>query len=135
MKGLDDCRTVAPSDLPQAAGLLRDAGWRLVTATAVPRPGSWTVLYHFEREQHLCHLRVEVGAAESVPAIDDAYPAAFLVENEMHELQGLAVSGMSVDYGGRLYRDLGGPEGWVHVHSAGAGETVQPIRPGEPHRQ
>ncbi len=131
MKSLIDCESIALDQLPRAARRLREAGWRLVTASAVPRPGGWTVLYHFERDQRLCHLRVEVMAGEPVPAIDDAYPGAFLVENEMHELQGLTISGISVDYGGRLYRDLGGPEGWVHVHTAGEGETVEPIRPGE----
>jgi hypothetical protein len=99
----------------------------------VPRLDSWTVLYHFERDERLCHLRVEVGRTEPVPAIDDAYPAAFLVENEMSELQGLAVSGMAVDYGGRLYRDFEGPEGWVHVHSSGSDGAARPISSvGEP---
>lgn len=127
MKGLTDCATIAAVELPEAARRLRDAGWRFVTATAVPHPGTWTVLYHFEREEELRHLRVDVGRTESVPAIDDAYPAAFLVENEMSELQGIVVSGMSVDYGGRLYRDFDRPEGWVHVHSPGSGEAVRPI--------
>ncbi len=127
MNGLERCRAVEPEGLPEAARALRDDGWRFVTATAVPRASSWTVLYHFERDERLCHLRVDIAQTGSVPAIDDAFPAAFLVENEMSELQGLAVTGLSVDYGGRLYRDLDGPEGWVHVHSPGAGETVRPI--------
>jgi hypothetical protein len=73
---------------------------------------------------------VEIGRQDAVPAIDEAYPAAFLVENEMSELQGLRVDGMSIDYGGRLYRDFDGPEGWVHVHSPGAGEEFVPITAG-----
>jgi ech hydrogenase subunit D len=133
MSDLPDCRTIAATELPEAARRLRDAHWRFVTATAVPRLDSWTVLYHFERDERLCHLRVEVGRTEPVPAIDDAYPAAFLVENEMSELQGLAVSGMAVDYGGRLYRDFEGPEGWVHVHSSGSDGAARPISSvGEP---
>lgn len=130
MRGLPACRTIAAVALPEAARGLRAADWRFVTATAVPHPDSWTVFYHFEREERLCHLRVEIGRTETVPAIDDAYPAAFLVENEMSELQGLAVSGMLIDYGGRLYRDFDGPEGWVHVHSPGSGETVRPVTSG-----
>ncbi len=131
MNGLADCRTIPASALPETARRLRDAHWRFVTASAVPRVASWTVFYHFERDERLCHLRVEVGRTESVPAIDDAFPAAFLVENEMSELQGLAVSGMSIDYGGRLYRDFDRPEGWVHVHSPGSGEVGRPIGSGE----
>jgi hypothetical protein len=131
VSGLPDCRAIRAADLPPAARGLRDGHWRFVTATAIPHPDSWTVVYHFERDERLCHLRVAVGRTESVPAIDDAYPAAFLVENEMIELQGLAISGLSVDYGGTLYRDLGRPEGWIHVHSPGAGEVARPVRPAE----
>jgi ech hydrogenase subunit D len=130
MNGLADCRTIPPDGLPGEARRLRDDGWRFVTATAVPRPDAWTVLYHFERNERLCHLRVEIGLRDAVPAIDEAYPAAFLVENEMGELQGLRVTGMSVDYGGRLYRDFDGPEGWIHVHAPGSGESVSPVKGG-----
>jgi ech hydrogenase subunit D len=96
--------------LPAEALRLRVGGWRFVTASCVGGSGGWTVLYHFEREGRLCHLRVEAPAGLPVPAIDAAYPAAFLVENEMRELHGLAFEGLSVDYGGRLYRDFDGPE-------------------------
>ena len=135
MNGLADCRTIPAGGLLAEARRLRDDGWRFVTATAVPRPDAWTVLYHFERNELLCHLRVEIGLSDAVPAIDEAYPAAFLVENEMGELQGLRVAGMSIDYGGRLYRDFDGPEGWVHVHAPGSGESVSPVKAGrEPER-
>ena len=130
MNGLADCRTIPADGLPAEARRLRDEGWRFVTATAVPRRDAWTVLYHFERSELLCHLRVEIGLSDAVPAIDEAYPAAFLVENEMGELQGLRVAGMSVDYRGRLYRDFDGPEGWIHVHAPGSGETVSPVKAG-----
>lgn len=130
MNRLADCRTIPPDGLPAETRRLRDGGWRFVTATAVPRPDAWTVLYHFERNERLCHLRVEIGLNDAVPAIDEAFPAAFLVENEMGELQGLRVAGMSIDYAGRLYRDFDGPEGWVHVHAPGSGEAVSPVKAG-----
>ena len=127
MNGLPDCRTIPAGELLAAAERLHDGGWRFVTATAVPRPDAWTLTYHFEREEVLSHLRIEIGLAEPVPAIDRSYPAAFLVENEISELQGVRFSDLSVDYGGRLYRDFDGPEGWVHVHAPGSGESVSPI--------
>lgn len=130
MHRLTDGLDVTAEALPGAAQALRADGWRFVTATCVPGSAGRTVIYHFEREERLRHLRVQLAVQESVPAIDDAYPAAFLVENEMHELQGLSVTGLSVDYEGRLFRDFDAPEGWVHVHTAGAGETVLPQRTG-----
>jgi len=129
MRELSDARTVPAAELPAAAHLLRDEGWRFITATAVPEPGGWMVLYHFERDERLCHIRTRVARDDEVPAIDEAFPAAFLVENEMSELQGVRVSGLSIDYGGRLYRDFDGPEGWIHVHGPGAGEVVSAVCP------
>lgn len=131
MHGLADTLAIPATELRRAALRLREAGWRFVTATAVPEPKGWMLLYHFERDELLCHLRTRVGRDEPVPAIDDAYPAAFLVENEMSELQGVRVDGMSIDYRGRLYREFSDPEGWIHVHGPGAGETVGRIRPAE----
>ncbi len=114
MSRLPDCTTISPDGLLDAVGALRDDDWRLVTASCVPRRAGWTVLYHFERGERLRHLRIEVPAGGAAPSIGAHYGAAFLVENEMAELQGLPVSGLAIDYRGRLYRDFDGPEGWVH---------------------
>lgn len=129
MHELADTQTIPATALPAAARRLRAEGWRLITATAVPESDGWMLLYHFEREEQLRHLRMRIGRTDAVAAIDDVYPAAFLVENEMSELQGIRVSGMSVDYAGRLYRDFDRPEGWIHVHGPGMGEVVSTIHP------
>src|SRR3990170_4824572 len=106
MPMLADCAPVVAESLVAEARSLHKDGWRLVTASCVPRPGRRTVLYHFERDEALRHLRVELSADASVPSIGSVYPGAFLVENEMKELQGLAITDLAVDYGGRLYRDF-----------------------------
>lgn len=111
MHRLADCQTVGAGALLETARDLHDADWRLVTATCVPRRTGRTVLYHFERGEHLRHLRVELPMDGSVPSIGAVFPAAFLVENEMAELQDLSVAGLAIDYGGRLYRDFEGTEG------------------------
>lgn len=114
MPTLPDSRTVAPDELIDEAQKLHDFGWRLITASCVPRKTVRTVLYHFERDERLTHLRVQLPLDGSVPSLGSVYGGAFLVENEMAEMQGLVVSDLAVDYGGRLYRDFDGPEGWTH---------------------
>lgn len=114
MRTLPDSRTVASGELIAAARALHDEGWRLITASCVPRPTGRTVLYHFERDERLTHLRVELGRDGAVPSLGSVYGGAFLVENEMAEMQGLAITDLAIDYGGRLYRDFDGPEGWTH---------------------
>ena len=111
---LRDSERVTPAALVESATRLRSEGWRLITASCVRRPGgAFTVLYHFERDERLRHLRVEVLGGQAVPSIGGVYGGAFLVENEMIELQGLAVNDLAIDYGGRLYRDFDGPEGFI----------------------
>jgi len=114
MRNLPDSRMVAVDRLVDAARQLRADRWRLITASCVPRPTGRTVLYHFERDERLTHLRVELGLDGAVPSLGAVYGGAFLVENEMAEMQGLAISDLAIDYGGRLYRDFDGPEGWAH---------------------
>lgn len=115
MRLLSDCALIAAPELPGRAALLRADGWRLVTASSIRRSdGAFTVLYHFERGERLVHLRIELPAVGVLPSIGSVYPAAFLVENEMVELQGVPIGGMTIDYGGRLYRDFDRLEGWVH---------------------
>jgi hypothetical protein len=128
MRTLRDCVEITSSDLVEQAAGLRADGWRLITASAVPRGGgAYTVLYHFERENRLRHLRMELDPGEGVPSIGAVYPGAALVENEMVELQGVSVSDMAVDYGGRLYRDFARVEGWAH-DAAGAEPVDGPLQ-------
>ncbi len=122
---LADCEPVSRARLRAQAGRLRAEGWRFVTASCVNRAAGWTVVYHFERDGRLRHLRLEVTNGETLPAIDASYPAAFLVENEIQELHGLPVQGMRIDYRGRLYRDFDGPE----ARPRGGREGGLPWRP------
>jgi ech hydrogenase subunit D len=39
-----------------------------------------------------------------IPSISKIYPTAFLYENEMHDLYGIKVSDMAIDFKGTFYR-------------------------------
>ena len=69
----------------------------------------------------LCHLALRVARDRGrIPAIDDGLPGAFMVENEMKELQGRArCSGLSIDYARPpLPRLRAVPEGWRSTSTA-----------------
>ena len=89
----------------------RDNRWRLMlinATTVLPRPdaeaGAFDISWSFEREGQVEHVRHHVAPEEDVPSICTLYGCAFLYENEMHELFGVKVSGMQVDFKGELYR-------------------------------
>jgi ech hydrogenase subunit D len=85
-------------------------GYRFVTASSVDNgDGSFTLLYHFDRDDALCHLRLQVAQGQSVPSISRIFFCAVLVENEISELFGVPVTDMVIDYGGRLLLAAGAP--------------------------
>ena len=88
---------------------LRSAGWRIVQILCVSSAGGNELSYSFGSGLEMRSLRIrlpaEAPAAESkVPSITALYPAAFLYENEMHDLFGLTVDGMAVDFKGTFYK-------------------------------
>ena len=87
--------------LPRVKGL-RDSGFRLVQIHCV-QPSHWELNYSFDKGYRLVTLKIETAERPDLPSISDFYPSAFLYENEIHELYGIAVSGMSIDFKGHLY--------------------------------
>jgi len=49
-------------------------------------------------------LRITVAPDEEIPSITAVYHNAFLYENEIHDLFGLSVKHIAVDYHGTLFR-------------------------------
>lgn len=94
---------ITASELMREAKRQRDAGQRLVQVHCA-RPADFEVIYSFDGPAGFRHLRVvHADAAAPIPSISDLFPAAFLYENEVCELFGLKIEGISIDYKGRLY--------------------------------
>jgi ech hydrogenase subunit D len=89
----------------------KDGGWRLILINAtsikaaadVPE-GTCELSWTFEKENRLEHIRQRVAPGEEVPSVSGIYTFSFLYENEMRELFGVNVTGVSVDFKGELYR-------------------------------
>jgi ech hydrogenase subunit D len=91
--------------LVERAGELRKDGWRLCAISSAKKNDAIELLYSFDKAYTLLNLRLEVsGPAPAVPSISSHYFCAVLYENEMHDLFGLQVNGMAVDFKGNLYR-------------------------------
>ena len=101
-----DARAVAKDRLADEVRALKDQGLVFVTVTCVQvAPEGFDLLYHFDRDLTLVHLRLAVAGGEVVPSISPVFPAAFLVENEIQDQFGLKFSGLVIDYEGKLYLD------------------------------
>ncbi len=79
-------------------------GWRLVQIGATRLPEQVELTYSFDRESRLVNLRVLLPPMDAtLPSISSIYWAAFLYENELHDLFNIRVEGMAVDFGGKFY--------------------------------
>lgn len=99
-------QTVVKEEVVSQAQAMKQQGYRLAQMhcttlkdTALP----YEINYSFAKALELHNLRLVVGEQETLPSISGIYPAAFLYENEIHDLFGLTVENMSIDYNGKLY--------------------------------
>jgi ech hydrogenase subunit D len=65
--------------------------------------GAFDVSWSFACNGLLEHVRERVRPGEEVPSISDVFRGAFLYENELRELFGINVTGITVDLRGQLY--------------------------------
>ena len=83
---------------------MKKKGYRLVTLTAVELDAeTLDILYHFDKDLDLIHLRLTAPKNEAAPSISSVYFAAFLVENEIQDQFGIRFEGLALDYDRTLY--------------------------------
>lgn len=91
--------------LLQQARLMKQQGYRLVQIGVTRLPEQLELTYSFDLEGRLRNFRLQLPATEPrVPSISGVYWCAFLYENEMHDLFGVQVDGIAVDFHGHLYQ-------------------------------
>ncbi len=82
---------------------LKSKGYRFVTMTCVDLGDSLDLLYHFDLETNLIHLRITLLKGDTAPSISGLFFAALLIENETQDHFGVKFDGLILDFGGGLY--------------------------------
>ncbi|MDI6867576.1 NADH-quinone oxidoreductase subunit C [Methanoculleus sp.] len=95
---------VAHPDLLREVDRLHADGYRLVQIGCTDVGGIYEINYSFDKGYHLKNLRLKVGPDTEVPSISGIYWGAFVYENEMHDLFGIPVSGINIDFKGTFIR-------------------------------
>jgi ech hydrogenase subunit D len=86
------------------AARIKAEGYRFVTLSYVEKDADQVeILYHFDRDLQMTHLRLTVTRDAAIPSITPVFLSAFLVENEMQDLYGLRVEGLPIDYNKTFY--------------------------------
>jgi ech hydrogenase subunit D len=82
----------------------RNEGYRLVQIGCTKAGDLYEINYCFDKDYHLEVVRIAIPAETEVPSISGMYWNAFIYENEMHDLFGIQVRGMNIDFKGTLIR-------------------------------
>jgi len=100
-----ELKDIDVSELETSAAKMKAGGYRLVQIGATTLGDSYEVNYSFDKDYHFVNLRVKLSSVENpIPSISKVYFCAFLYENEIHDLFGIKISGIAVDYQGKLYK-------------------------------
>jgi ech hydrogenase subunit D len=98
--------TISPETVVGETARMKAEGYRFVTLSCVELDDTtMDILYHFDRELQLKHLRLTISKDTPVPSISPVYFAAFLVENEIQDLFGIRFQGLAIDYDRTLYME------------------------------
>ena len=92
------------SDLVGVVARLLAEGYRLVQIGCSTLPGAYELNYSFDKDYRFKNLRITAAPGEEIPSISVIYPNAFLYENEIHDLFGVVMKNITIDYRGTLYR-------------------------------
>lgn len=104
MKQPQEFLDIAPEDVFQTAESLKSEGYRIVQICGVTREGETEMIYSFDRDHILRNYRVNVPFGTRVKSITPVYWAAFVYENEVHDLFGVEFEGSKMDYKGNFFR-------------------------------
>ena len=92
------------ADLPQEIERRKAENWRFVQVLAVNKDEAVDLVYTFNKGNVLENLRIEdVTKEDTVPSITGSYLNAFVFENEAHDLFGVNIEGIAIDFHGHFY--------------------------------
>jgi ech hydrogenase subunit D len=83
---------------------MQGAGYRLVQIGAT-RNEMFEVNYSFDKDLKFVNLKIRLADNDrEIPSISGIYWSAFLYENELHDLFGLQIRHINIDYQGNFYK-------------------------------
>ncbi|HBA83782.1 MAG TPA: NADH dehydrogenase subunit [Verrucomicrobia bacterium] len=96
--------TLERSELLSKVGELFNQGYRLVQICCTLKD-AFELSYSFDKDHALLTLRLQVSREDAqVPSVSGIYFCALVYENEMHDLFGLNVTDMALDFQGTFYK-------------------------------
>jgi ech hydrogenase subunit D len=100
-------QTILPigvGDVVTKAEQAKKDGNRLVQIGCTKIGDDFEVLYVYDKDYKLTNYRITVKQNDEIPSISGVYFGAFVYENEIHDLYGIHVKGINIDFKGTFYK-------------------------------
>ena len=96
-------KEISANDLLAETLKIKNDGYRLVAVTCTNKDGM-ELTYSFDKDHELLNLRLLTDTETELPSISIIYPYSFLYENEIKELFGVKITGITPDFNDNLYK-------------------------------
>jgi ech hydrogenase subunit D len=83
---------------------MKENGFRLVQISCTRLGEVFELNYSFDKDYEFINIKFSITAGVEIPSISFIYQPAFLYENEIHDLFGIKINNISIDYNGGLYK-------------------------------
>ncbi len=91
-------------EVPKLAADMKADGWRFVQIMCVNTEDGLDMIYSFMKDGLLSNHEIRgIQKGTTVPSITDTFLEAFFFENESHELFGVDISDIALDFQGNFY--------------------------------
>lgn len=98
-----ETKNLAKNQLLAEVQDLKNKGYRFVTISCVDLGDSLDLIYHFDLDLKLTHLRITLLKGDKAPSISGIFFAALVIENETKDHFGIHFDGLVLDFGGNFY--------------------------------
>ena len=95
---------VNPDNIIDESQKLKFAGYHLIQQCATRVPDAYELIYTFGKELGMKNLKITLPEDQEISSITSIFPCAFIYENEMHDLFGVQIKMINIDFEGKLYR-------------------------------
>ncbi len=99
-----ELREIGEDTLLNEAQMVHSEGYRLVQICATTVENGYEILYTFGKGYDELDLRFLTDGKKPVQSISRIFSPAWLYENEIHDLFGITIENMTLDFRGGLYR-------------------------------
>ncbi len=97
-------KIVKAEEVIDEAQRLKHDGFHLMQQCATRTADGYELVYSFGKALDVTQLKIVLAEDQSVNSISSVFPCAFLYENEIHDLFGVDIQMISLDYQGAFYR-------------------------------